>query len=366
MASPFLPLYKETIASCAGNEFRDNFDSRRFSKLRGLLASCSPAAGFMKSFRSRRATRRGLAFVEPHREKIEWLCQQLSDEESKQTLIRVLAYRALGYRKVKLPLNNPDYWASIESIERQMQGAESIELGFKGWQAHRINLAGIGYPIELFFRPSGIVTQFVLQQYRCQTPDGTIEASEGDTVLDGGGCYGDTALYFAHKTGAKGRVYSFEFLPGNLRIFRRNLALNTSLSERIRIVEHPLWSKTGEKLFIKGHGPGTRVVAAPGYANAQEIETVSIDDFVRREGIPKADFIKMDIEGAELQALQGAAETLRRFRPKLAITVYHRLEDFWTIPQYLDTLKLGYRFYLRHFTIHAEETVLFAETASTR
>ena len=51
---------------------------------------------------------------------------------------------------------------------------------------------------------------------------------------------------------------------------------------------------------------------------------------------------------------------LRQFRPKLAITVYHDFKDFWEIPQFLDRLGLGYRFYLRHFTIHAEETVLFA------
>jgi hypothetical protein len=45
--------------------------------------------------------------------------------------------------------------------------------------------------------------------------------------------------------------------------------------------------------------------------------------------------------------------------PKLAITVYHDFKDFWEIPQFLDRLGLGYRFYLRHFTIHEEERVLF-------
>ncbi len=68
----------------------------------------------------------------------------------------------------------------------------------------------------------------------------------------------------------------------------------------------------------------------------------------------------MDIEGAELRALKGAEETLKKFCPKLAIAVYHRINDFWTIPKYIDALGLGYRFYLRHFTIHSEETILFA------
>ena len=53
-------------------------------------------------------------------------------------------------------------------------------------------------------------------------------------------------------------------------------------------------------------------------------------------------------------------KVLHHFKPKLAITVYHSLEDFWEIPRWIDGLGLGYKFYLRHFTIHAEETVLFA------
>ena len=69
-------------------------------------------------------------------------------------------------------------------------------------------------------------------------------------------------------------------------------------------------------------------------------------------------FIKREIEGAEMEALKGAGSVLSQFQPRLAITVYHDFKDFWTIPQYLDSLGLAYPFYLRHFTIHAEETVL--------
>lgn len=89
---------------------------------------------------------------------------------------------------------------------------------------------------------------------------------------------------------------------------------------------------------------------------------IPISDVFRKPSLPQVDFIKMDIEGAEQQALRGAEESIRRFKPDMAITVYHSLEDFWQIPQYLDSLNLGYVFYLRHFTIHAEETVLFARS----
>jgi len=68
----------------------------------------------------------------------------------------------------------------------------------------------------------------------------------------------------------------------------------------------------------------------------------------------------MDIEGAELDALRGAEQTLRAFKPRLAISLYHNKTDLTEIPEYLNALDLGYEFYLDHFTIHNEETVLFA------
>jgi FkbM family methyltransferase len=303
----------------------------------------------------------GIEFVEPQLENLEWLYQRLADEESKEILVKVLTYRALGNRRVKLPLNNPEYWATIESVERQAEDAESIELGFKGWRAHKMDLVSIGYPINLFSRPSSVVTQFVLQQYRCQTPNGVIEVAEGDIVFDAGGCYGDTALYFAHKTGRKGKVYTFEFFAENLRTFRRNMELNPALAEHIGLLERPLWSTTGELLFVEIKGPGTKVLPNSAGRTAEQIATLSIDDFVANENLQSVDFIKMDIEGAELQALKGAVETLKRFKPKLAIAVYHNLKDFSDIPEFLFGLELGYRFYLRHLTIHAEETILFAD-----
>jgi hypothetical protein len=97
-----------------------------------------------------------------------------------------------------------------------------------------------------------------------------------------------------------------------------------------------------------------------GLSEVNNNSLILIDDVVGTPEFPKVDFIKMDIEGAEQQALRGAEECIRRFKPKLAITVYHSLEDFWEIPRWIDGLGLGYKFYLRHFTIHSEETVLFA------
>jgi FkbM family methyltransferase len=369
-ASFFIP-YMKLLANSIGNDYYDNYDARRFGtesgktcgrRMRDFLRRLLCRSGLITAGSARAAIRSGVDLLAPRLSDIEWLYTRLADQESRQTLVNVMAYRALGHRRVKLPLNNPSYSAAMETIEHMIEATESIELGFMGWRAYKVDLSPLGYPITLFIHPPDIFYQFFAQQYRCQTSDGVIQAEAGEIVLDAGSCYGDTALYFACKTGPSGQVYSFEFLPENLDKFKCNMDLNPEIAERIRLVERPLWSLSHEDLLVKADGPGTRVVSSCMEPAALRVSTLAIDDLVHDQNLERVDLIKMDIEGAELHALRGAEQTLKKFRPKLAIAVYHGLEDFWTIPQYLDELSLGYQFYLRHFTIHAEETVLFARS----
>ena len=88
--------------------------------------------------------------------------------------------------------------------------------------------------------------------------------------------------------------------------------------------------------------------------------SLSIDDAVSQYALPRVDFIKMDIEGAEFEALQGARQTIIQHRPDLALCVYHSAADFTRLADFVDELGLGYRFHLGHFTMHGEETVLYA------
>jgi FkbM family methyltransferase len=73
-------------------------------------------------------------------------------------------------------------------------------------------------------------------------------------------------------------------------------------------------------------------------------------------------FINMDIEGAELNALKGLVKTIERCKPDLAISVYHEPAHLWEIALFIDSLNLGYKFFLRNYTGYPAETVLYATT----
>jgi FkbM family methyltransferase len=291
---------------------------------------------------------------------------RLGDEYSRQVLIAVLAFRALGNQRIKLPANEPGYWDAARRIERELLvRPQTFPIPLLDGFLNEYDLRGAGWPIRLHAHRLNVLNTFSLQQYRYAHDEHPIEAQPGDVVIDGGGCWGDTALYFAHQAGSGGRVFCFEFVPENLKVLRANLDLNPELKPRVEVFQQALWSRSGESVAFAGAGPGTQVSQGNG-ESASRVCTRSIDDLVADLKLDRVDFIKLDIEGAELMALKGAARTLREFRPRLAVALYHSLDDFICIPAFIDSLEADYELRLDHFTIHSEETVLFARPRGSR
>lgn len=277
-------------------------------------------------------------------------------------LVELMAYRKLGYRFVKLKRNDEEYRNAINVGDSLADTKDTYDPHFMHFILEKVDLNPIGMDVKLYFTGGGVAIDFIIEQYAYKSNGKAIvEAEKGDVVIDAGACWGDTALYFAHKVGSSGKVYSFEFIPGNIKLFNINISFNPELKKRIELIEHPVSNKTGEKIYFFDNGPGSRVEIEPFERQTGSTTTITIDDLVKTKNIDKVDFIKMDIEGAESFALEGALETIKRYRPKLAIAIYHSMSDFVNIPNWILNLNLDYDVFIDHYTIHAEETVCFAK-----
>lgn len=283
------------------------------------------------------------------------------DNNSKELLISLIAYRLLGYKKVKLPLNNQAYWESIEKAKTLKDPNDTYDPHFLHFKLEKFDLNTIGYNIKLYYNDIATVVDFILEQYSYKQGNTIVQAEKGDCVLDVGGCWGDTALYFAHKVGAKGKVFSFEFIPNNIKLHNINTSFNPDLRKIIHLITNPVSDKSNETIYYKDNGPSSVIRLNPFTEQTGSVKTISIDDFIENNNIEKVDFIKMDIEGAEPVALQGAIRTIKKFKPKLAIAIYHSLEDLTNIPKWILELNLDYEIFIGHYTIHSEETVCFAK-----
>ena len=280
----------------------------------------------------------------------------------KELFVSLIAYMVLGYKKVKLPLNTSYYWEAIEKAKSLANPEDNYDPKFMHFILEKFDLNSIGYDIKLYFSEIGIAIDYIIEQYAYKLEKKNIvHVEKGDTVIDIGGCWGDTALYFAHHTGKNGKVYSFEFIPGNIKLFNINTAFNPDLSNLIKLIEQPVSDKSGDSVYFKDFGPGSKVAFEPFEGQTGTCKTISIDDFVKSNNIQNIDFIKMDIEGSETAALIGAIETIKKFKPKLAIAIYHSVDDLVNIPTWILNLDLDYEIFIGHYTIHAEETVCFAK-----
>lgn len=293
-----------------------------------------------------------------HAEELGRTYESLGDDQSKRLLARVHAYRGLGPARMSLLEASgwPDAAASLRAV-LEKKDVGSLSVGQTRFPLNQYDMGPMGSSLRLISTDVIIYTLFVLQQYTYETSDVVIDAAPRDIVIDGGMCVGESSLSMAEKVGPEGRVYGFEFMDEHLSLIRRNLALNPDLESRVEILRNALWHESGGMLNVDDKGPASRVSSR---GAGLQVEALSIDDLVEREGLERVDFIKLDIEGAEKNALRGAEKSIRKYRPKLAISSYHLTDDHVLIPAMLLEMNPEYSFYLKHVTPVRQETVLFA------
>ena len=185
-------------------------------------------------------------------------------------------------------------------------------------------------------------------------------AHEKEAFVDCG-CYdGSTAFRFAAWCAEGGvsydKIWSFE--PDKNSFSKCKNILSTL--DRCKLYPYGISDKAGSVSFFANGHEDARIVKGESAKDKQveNIEVIQLDEFLKGE---KVTFIKMDIEGAEYDALKGAASIIKEQKPRLAISVYHKADDIIRIPMLLLSLRPDYQFYLRHYSLLSNEMVLYAE-----
>ena len=196
-------------------------------------------------------------------------------------------------------------------------------------------------------------TTFVLGQYIYKD---FVTIKKDDVVLDCGGCFAETAIWALQKGAAK--VYTFEPDPVNIPYVKTNID-SFGGDGRIVLVPNALGAKKDTLSFMHNpENPGGSRLCEDGSAGAMNVEQITLDDWcAENEVIPN--FIKMDIEGAEVDALQGASKIIAKHKPQLAISLYHNPSDMWVIPALIKEICPEYRFWCKKNTPDVSEFVLY-------
>ena len=169
----------------------------------------------------------------------------------------------------------------------------------------------------------------------------------GETFVDAGGFDGDTTEGFIRYVPGYKRIYLFEPSGASLEKARQRL----QGADGIEFIPKGVSDQPGELFFNPDAGSASSVQEEGGC----KISVTTIDEEVSEP----VSFIKMDLEGWELQALAGAQYHIQQDHPRLAVCVYHKPEDFRLVPQVVLKFNPRYKVYLRHYTEGWSETVMY-------
>ena len=165
----------------------------------------------------------------------------------------------------------------------------------------------------------------------------------GDIVLDCGASDGDFTRQ-ALQSGAQ-TVVAIEISPSSAECIRRNTASEMAAG---RVIVYPkgVWDKDDTMTLNvddTNFAANSVVMHSESSHPSVQVQLTTIDELVAELKLPRVDFIKMDIEGAEVPALAGARETIARFKPRLAIATEHKPDDEYTIPAAVRKIRADYR-----------------------
>jgi FkbM family methyltransferase len=234
--------------------------------------------------------------------------------------------------------------ADIRAKSKLVRTADGLEL----WQTPR-------GPLWVLAKDFGTMCHVFGEQEAEIYGDAVRGVHKDDIVLDCGAHFGGfvkTAL----ARGAK-KVVAIDIAPEVLESLRRTFK-DEIAAGKVVVYGKGVWDRDGEmKLERSDHAWADHA----GAKGSETIQMTTIDKIVAELGLPRVDFIKMDIEGAERNALEGAKETLAKHHPRMAIAAYHKPDDFTSLPAVALSAQPAYRTCLAHATLGWGFATLFFE-----
>ncbi|MCG8074388.1 MAG: FkbM family methyltransferase [Candidatus Thiodiazotropha taylori] len=274
----------------------------------------------------------------------------LEDDKSKSLYLHIIAYRLASHFSVKLPVDFLDE-KSIAEYQNIEVSTES-ELEFTGAFGKLKHFDFVYDNKRYLVDCLGLSYYLQRKQYFYDRDGVSIKPEADDVVIDGGACLGDSAAVFSNAVGENGKVYAFDPVKDHLDILQYNI----SQFPLKNVVAMP-YGLSNENIDAE---PITLNGYAPGFSpNNITVPLRTIDSLVDSGEIEKVDFIKLDVEGYEMDVLLGAAQSIQKFQPKLAISLYHKPNDIFELTTYIRDTYPFYHLHIGHYTIHNEETVLY-------
>jgi FkbM family methyltransferase len=196
---------------------------------------------------------------------------------------------------------------------------------------------------------------FISDQYKAKE-----YLKDGAVIIDAGANVGSFSVY---SSNIKKNIIIHAFEP--VRATFEILEKNTSPYKGISCHNIGLGDSTGKKdIFFSKYSTGGSAFEDRGIVEShrpfdlsEEAQITTIDDFVRQNAIPRVDFIKIDTEGYESKILNGAKETIKRFRPVIAMSAYHKADDKTVLPQIIRSISPDYEYRLVH--AHEEDLIFY-------
>ena len=187
--------------------------------------------------------------------------------------------------------------------------------------------------------------------------EGIIDLNDHEVFLDVGAFKGQDIVEFARRTGGKyDGIIALEPDKKNLTILQETLAGHNINDIEVHV--KGAWHEYASLHFHDGREGSSRVSETANVAlPSTSIEVDTIGNILQGRRVT---YISMDIEGAEHNAILGAEQTIKKWKPKMAVCVYHKREDLFDILLLLKSFVPAYKFYMRHYSDNQTETVLYA------